>query len=380
MNDEIVIIGAGIAGLTCAIAFEKLGYKTILFEAASEIKAVGAGIGLAGNAIGALKVLGIEESIISMGNQLNNFPILDQNGKLIYTVSSEKIKKKFKVENFTIHRASLHKILLDQLRSTEIHLQKELKEIRSEDNYYRLIFKDNSEFKTKYLIGADGINSQVRNFIAPNSKIRFAGYDCWRGVIDNTFHIKNGSETWGKNGRFGIVPLANNKVYWFLCLNRKHRNAGKQSKAELMDLFKDYHYPILQIITATSESQILYNPINDLKPQEIYTKNKILLIGDAAHATTPNLGQGACQAIEDVATLYQLILKSDSIEESFNIFAKKRLKRTHFITNTSWKIGKIAQFENPIAIIIRNFIFRVLPSSINNRQLEKIINDVNYDL
>lgn len=117
MNDGIVIIGAGIAGLTSAIAFEKLGYKATLFEASSEIKAVGAGIGLAGNAIGALKVLGIEESIISMGNQLNNFPILDQNGKLIYTVSSEKIKK---IQNRKFHHSSC---LTTQniIRSIKVH-------------------------------------------------------------------------------------------------------------------------------------------------------------------------------------------------------------------------------------------------------------------
>ena len=380
MSKEIVIIGAGIAGLTAAIAFEKLDYKVILFESTPKIKAVGAGLGIAGNAIGAFKILEIDQLIINSGKKLDHFPILDQKGNVLYSVSSDKIKKRFEVENFTIHRADLHNALLSQLRSSKIVTAKTLKSIQKQKDFYRLTFEDGSTYEAKNIIGADGINSKIRTFINPKSKIRFSGYDCWRGVIENNLNIKNGSETWGKNGRFGIVPLADNKVYWYLCKNRKSVKPDKLSKSELMNLFKDYHEPISKIIHATSEDSILFNPINDLQPHNIYAKKSILLIGDAAHATTPNLGQGACQAIEDIATLYQLLSKNDNLQESFKTFQSIRLKRTHFIVNTSWKIGKVAQIENPLGIAFRNFIFKNLPSFVNNKQLEKVIYNIDYHL
>lgn len=380
MNKKIAIIGAGISGLTCALAFEKLGYTVTLFESTSEINSVGAGLGLAGNAIGAFKVLGIDKAVISCGKKLDSFPILDQKGRVITSVSFKKGIEKFDIENLTIHRADLHKVLLSQLKTSEIITGKRLRNIDDKGDYYRLYFEDLSDYKFEWVIGADGINSKVRTFINPNSKIRFAGYDCWRGVIDNDFGIQIGSETWGRQGRFGMVPLANNKLYWFLCRNRKSNKAQNLSRDELSTLFEDYHTSIRQIIEGTPEDAILFNPIVDLEPHKIYSKGKILLIGDAAHATTPNLGQGACQAIEDVAFLYQLLKKESNLEIAFNTFTKKRLKRTHFIVNTSWKIGKVAQFENPILIAIRNSLFRIFPNKVNIKQLKKVIYAIDYEL
>src|SRR5690606_9401935 len=106
MNRSIAIIGAGIGGLTAAIAFEKLGHTVTIYEASPAIRPVGAGLGLGGNAVGALKVLGIAEAVIAQGNLFQNFPILDQDGKVIYNVNSKKIKSRFSIENFTIHRAA----------------------------------------------------------------------------------------------------------------------------------------------------------------------------------------------------------------------------------------------------------------------------------
>lgn len=378
MKDTIAIIGGGIAGLTCAIAFEKLGYKTTVFESRKSIEADGAGIAVAGNAIGAFKLLDIDQAIIARGQMVNHFPILDENGRTLFAVKPHQIKKNRTLSNFAIHRAELHQALLSQIVDSEVKPNKRLKNIEEENNGYRLSFEDDTSDFFNYVIGADGIRSQVRQFVNPKSKIRFAGYDCWRGITENFSGAKDGFETWGKKGRFGMVPLADNKIAWYLCLNRKGDKPLQKSKAALAKLFQNYHDPIPEIINSTPTDSILFNPIIDLKPHKIYTKGNILLIGDAAHATTPNLGQGACQAIETVATLFQLLQDSKDLRSAFKDLEKKRIRRTHYIANTSWLVGKAAQLENPILVGVRNFIFRNTPSRINNKQIERVIYNTDY--
>ena len=381
MGKSIAIVGAGIGGLTTAIAFEKLGYAVTIYEASPSIKPVGAGIGLGGNAVGAFKILGVDQAVISKGKLFQNFPILDHKGNMISNVNSDKIKRRFAIENFTIHRADLHAALTEQIKHSEILLNKRLANIEPVEGAYKLAFEDNSHAIADTVIGADGVHSKTRNFVNPSSKVRYAGYVCWRAVTENVTDIESGFETWGKNGRFGAVPLAENQVYWFLCINAaspvQYQNLTKD---ELAQRFKGYHNPIPQIIDATPHEALIYNPIIDLKPHKHFVKGRTLLIGDAAHATTPNLGQGACQAIEDVATLYQMLQNEQDFETAFKAFEKRRLKRTHFIVNTSYLVGKVAQLDNPFLCTLRNAFFRMLPAAINNQQLKKVVYDVDYDL
>lgn len=114
------------------------------------------------------------------------------------------------------------------------------------------------------------------------------------------------------------------------------------------------------------------NRIIDLKPIHKWYNKKVCLLGDAAHATTPNLGQGACQAIEDAYLLAELYQEDKSIETVFEEYQKLRIKKAHSIVNSSWRIGKIAHFENSLAIYIRNLVMRSIPKSANNKQLQSI--------
>lgn len=381
MNKSIAIVGAGIGGLTTAIAFEKLGHSVTIFESSPSIKPVGAGLGLGGNAVGAFKVLGVEQAVISKGRLLQNFPILDQNGKMISNVYSDKIKSRFSIENFSIHRTDLHTVLFDQIKHSEIQLNKRLAKIEQTGDAYKLEFVDNSHVFADVVIGADGIHSRTRTFVNPSSKTRYAGYVCWRAVTESAIEIESGFETWGKNGRFGAVPLSNNRIYWFLCINADSPNQYQEfTKDDLARLFEDYHDPIPPIINSTPNETLIYNPIIDLEPHRRFAKGRVLLIGDAAHATTPNLGQGACQAIEDVATLYQILQKEPDYEQAFKAFEKRRIKRTHFIVNTSYRVGKIAQLENQFLCALRNAFMRAMPTVVSNKQLEKVVYDVDYDM
>lgn len=372
---NVSIIGAGIAGLTTAIALEKIGIKATIFESTRTIKAVGAGLVLAGNAIKAFQRLGIADEVIKLGLLLPSFTIYDQKGKSISKIDSKVINEQYGVGNFTIHRAELHKFLLSKIDSDSIHTNKQAVHIENTDNSVIVTFQDGSIHQTDVLILADGIHSKIRKQLLPGTEPRYSGYTCWRAVIDNSnLNLTETSETWSTVGRFGIVPLADNKIYWFACINApQNDNTIRQFKvAELQNHFKSFHEPIPSILQHTKDESLIWNDIIDLKPINQYAFDKVVIIGDAGHAMTPNMGQGACQAIEDAVILADELNSNSDVKIAFKQFEKRRVKRVHYIVNTSWTIGKLAQTENKLLASVRNFVFKNIPGSVNERQLKTL--------
>lgn len=374
--EKIAITGAGIAGLTCAIMLENLGYEVDVYESTDSVRAVGAGIGLASNAIKAFEYLGMDKEIIKISNHLRNFEIVDHKGKSILSADTERIKKNYDTDNFAIHRADLHNFLSEKILSDKIHLNKRLKQFRQEENKIVLEFEDDTTSITDYLIGADGVNSQVRQQLLPNSEPRFAGYWCWRSTVKHNFEALNKStEVWGKNGRFGITPLTDNRIYWYACINT-NLNDGIPDYGldELKERFKNYFPRVGEILDLTEENSLISTPIVDIAAIPHFHFGKVLLIGDAAHATTPNMGQGACMGLEDVAVLQDELI-NNNIETAFKNFEKRRLKRTHYITKTSWQAGKIAQSDANLIIFLRNNLLRILPDRVSQHQLKRLLDE-----
>ncbi|MFC6999489.1 FAD-dependent monooxygenase [Rufibacter roseus] len=372
---NIGIIGGGIAGLSTAIALQKIGLSTTIFDAAPKFEPVGAGLALAANAIKGFLRLGIAEEVISKGNCLNGFHIFDANGKLINRTDSRAMSQKYGLDNFVIHRASLHQVLVAQLPQNSMRAEK--KAIRADQTAKGVTvhFQDNTSATFDYVIVADGINSLLRQQLLPSSKPRYAGYTCWRGVIDNPGHqAQYASETWGRAGRVGWTPLADNKIYWFACVNSPQNNP-KMKAMEAEDLqrhFHGYHSPISSLFAHTKPDQLLWHDIYDLKPIQNFAFQNILFIGDAAHATTPNMGQGACQAVEDAVVFADELQKDFDFPAAAQRFEQRRIPRTHWITRQSRFLGEVAQSSNPFFISLRNFGLRNLPNWVNEKQLEKV--------
>ena len=293
MEKRFTILGGGIAALTTAIALKNIGINAMVFEAAPVIKEVGAGLGLGANAIKAFAQLGIEKDIITAGRFLPSFTLYNKKGKPITTTDSVSVSKKYGLDNFTIHRADLHQLLLSKVDSSLIHTNKRVIKIDQSENNCVIHFQDGTSCETDYVIAADGIHSAVRKQLLPGSKIRYAGYTCWRAVIDNSnLQLNECSETWGEDGRFGIVPLNNNKIYWFACINSVANNTIMQQYTidDLLQQFSNYHQPITTLLQQTKNEDLIWSDIIDLQPISQYAFDNIVLIGDAAHATTPNLG------------------------------------------------------------------------------------------
>ena len=374
---DFIISGGGIAGLTTAIALQKEGYRIKIIEYSKELKEVGAGISLGANAWKGLTLLGVTDELEMKCNRIKGTKILDQRGNTISKLNMEGFYDKYGVASYAVHRADLVNTLFQYLQHDTVEFGNKVVFHEQIEDSVKVYLEDGNVIKANALIGADGIHSSVRKKYLPKLVPRYSGYTCWRAVVkipNKDFVIEDFTETWGAKGRFGIVPLKDNRIYWFACVNAPYQNKSVSTFTtnDLKRLFQDYHSPILDLIEETQDRELIRNDIIDLKPLERFAFGRVLLIGDSAHATTPNMGQGAGQAIEDAIILSEILKNKRNLEETFDDFNKLRMPKTKKIVNMSWWLGKIAQFEHPIQIGLRNSLIRILPSKMQEKQMEFI--------
>lgn len=369
---RVKIIGAGISGLTTGIALKQKGFKVQIFEQAEQFKPVGAGIFLANNAMQIYERLGLKSAIEEAGVPIHSLKITESNLSPLSVIDLTYFEKKFGVSNIAIHRGALMKILVQQFDKEEILLNKQLADIDFKENN-QLHFQDNSTATGELIIGADGINSNVRKAIFANTKIRKAGQICWRGVCEFSLPEKfkfELNEAWGSGNRFGFGEISPNQVYWF-ALTNFNEEALHFSKKQITSIFKNYHPLVQDLIKATAPNKIHTDQISDLETIKNWHFKNVCLIGDAAHSTTPNMGQGACQAIEDAYFLAEFLEKENN-QNAFQHFQKFRKKKADMIVKNSWMIGKMAHWENPLAVSFRNFLMKMTPDYLGRKQSEGV--------
>lgn len=374
---QYAIVGGGIGGLSTAVALQRKGFNIIVYEAAPAFKPLGAGLALAGNAVKAYQDIGIEAEIVGAGKQLADAFIKDENGRVISQTDIREMTRLFGVLNsFTIHRADLHERLVSLLQPGTLVFGKAVNAITTKNDLVAIGFGDGTQANAHFVIAADGIHSVIRKHLMPGAEPRYSGYTCWRAVIDKAppeANLDEACESWGRGRRFGVVPLAGNRIYWFATLNAKQNDSAmrKATVKDLEEVYKGFHSPIPQVLALTRDEQLIWGDIIDLKPINRFAFPRILLIGDAAHATTPNLGQGACMAIEDAATVANALDKYEP-QEAFQRFEQHRLKRTASIVNQSWTLGRLAQWENGMLRTLRNAALRRVPQRMIRQQLQEL--------
>ncbi len=367
--NPISIIGAGIGGLTLGNILRQHNLDFTVYESAPEIKPVGSGIMMAINAMQIFDKLGLKEKIEKAGNKIHGISITDEKLKLISQTHVSELEKKYSSCNVAIHRAELQKILAESLGFENIKLNHSINTIKEDDNYL-LQFENGHQTESKIVFGADGIHSRIRNQIFRTGTLRNTHQMCWRGLVDFNLPEKfyhEAIEAWGKGKRFGFVKMTDNKLYWYAVINKGKYNPN----SSLSGNFHGFHPLINEIIESTSEENIILNDLLDLSPIPKWHTQNLCLIGDAAHATTPNLGQGACQAIEDAYIIGKLLEQNKNFNSIFENFQKIRRKKVDHVVSTSWKLGKFSQWEK--ATYLRNALMRSVPERITRKMVERVI-------
>ncbi len=369
MSKRIAIIGGGISGLTTAIALNHHGFNCSVYEQAESLKEVGAGIWLQPNAIRVLDLLGLKEEIEKAGSPIDVMEITNSNLVPYKKISSDVAQDAYGNKTIGIHRASLQKILYNKaIENSKVFMGKKYVRHMEEEGIVKIEFND-LIVESDIVIGADGLHSGVRSTLFPITEIRKSHQVCWRGVVNYKLpnELKNrGRESWGKNRRFGFSKIdKNNNVYWFAVIKN---GEAEISKSKLSSLFKEFNPIVSKIIDNTENIHVA--ELNDLKRIPSWSSGNVCLIGDAAHSTTPNMGQGAGQGIEDAYYLASHLKKSNLDTTAFKNFEVSRRKKVDYIVNTSWTIGRLA--HSSIGRTILSNIMKITPNSVLKKQMTKL--------
>ena len=371
--DTVHIIGGGIGGLMLANALHRAEIDFHLFEQAPQLTEVGAAIGISKAVLDILEDLGLDEQVKSNGSVTQHVHFEDKNLNVIRAVSGE-------WPGVIIHRAKLIDIFASRLPKEKIHLNKKLIRFKSELNFSILHFSDGLEVKSVCTVMADGIQSLARNQLFPEIKIRSAGQTIWRGVTtiqlpqrySNTF-----TEIWDDSKRFLFAPMDSKTACWLAVKNGTFEGQDNPNtiRQELLNEYKHFH-PLLKELLLKS-TNFIRNELADLGSEKRnWYHNRIVFIGDAIHATTPNLAQGGCQAMEDAFCLAYLMKNSTgNFSELFPVFQNLRNKKVSYIINTSWRFGKM--MNSPLRTFIMKCFFKYAPNSFFVG-LEKRLNDLSY--
>lgn len=372
-----VVVGGGIGGLCTAIALRQIGLEVTVYEQAPDFGEAGAGLSLWANALRALRKLGLAEAVIAAGVKVQEGALLTRSGKALTYTRTGEFETLFGEPTIVIHRARLHQILLNALPAEWIRLGETCAGFRQDETGVTVRFASGRLDRADLLVGADGIHSVVRQKLFPDVKPRYSGYTAWRGVVTTADALALGrtSESWGPGARFGVVPVSRGEVYWYATANvpAGQRLTAKENKHSLHRRFRGWHDPVEKLIETTPAESILHNDVYDIEPMSQWSRGRVVLVGDAAHPTTPNLGQGACQAIESSLALASSLVQEPDLDAAFRRYEIGRMERTAWITNQSWQIGRIGQLENKLVCALRNFAIRLVPDSLTKKHLAQAI-------
>lgn len=351
---KVVVVGAGIGGLAAAIALRQAGLAVEVYERSATIGEVGAGLSLWPNAVNALDRLGVGEHIRGASIPSIGGSIYRPDGQLLVDESQLAKRTGYDMPARMIHRADLHEILRRSL-AEPIHTGHECLRVAQDHDAAVVHFANGATVGADLVIGADGLRSRVRAELFGDVEPRFSGYTAWRAVIPYSGDLDKPGETWGRGSRFGCAVLPSHGVYWFATLNSSGEDRALAGELEkLHDVFGEWHQPIPDLIALTREEAILRHHIYDRPPLKQWGHGRVLLIGDAAHPMTPNLGQGACQAIEDGVALANCLHNADGLASGLKAFHHDRVRSTARLVRKSRVIGRVGQMSLGPVVRIRD--------------------------
>jgi 2-polyprenyl-6-methoxyphenol hydroxylase-like FAD-dependent oxidoreductase len=376
---KAIIIGGGIGGVAAAVALERVGVECDIFEQAEEMREVGAGLSIWTNAWQALEILGAGRTLLTLGSKAARLETRTSDGRVLGALPLAELEKRLGVPAFVVvPRRELLRELTRLVDKERTHCRARCVGVEERAGGVIARFADGRQAEAGLLVGADGLHSVVRSHLHGNVKPRYAGYTCWRGMAAceaKALPLTTGFEAWGPGARFALHHCGPDRVFWYATHNAPEGSPDPPDgrKAEVRRLFRTWHQPIPEAIEATLETEILRNDIVDRKPLSRWGRDRMTLLGDAAHPTTPNLGQGACQALEDAVVLADCWRQCREVEPALRRYEQERQRRTAAITRASWRLGKICQWENPPACWLRNSLTQLMPARSNLRFMERFV-------
>ncbi|MQS06770.1 FAD-dependent monooxygenase [Streptomyces alkaliphilus] len=374
---RVMVVGGGVGGLATAVALHARGVPVGVLERSAAESGAGSGLTLWPNGVRALEAIGLGPAVREHSLPGGTAVIRTPSGRYLSRLDpGGALGDRGAV--VAVHRAELTGILRAALPAGTVRAGVTVTGVRRDGRGRPVVVTDAGEETADVVIGADGLRSTVRDSLLPASRgPRYAGYTAWRMIVEapgNPVDPREAGETMGRGERFGVVPLRDGRVYAFATARALEGDRSPDGeRAELLRRFGRWHAPVPRLLAAAREKAILRHDIHDLPPLPRLARGRVALLGDAAHAMTPNLGQGANQALEDAVVIAALLADRPDPEEALAAYDAERRPRTRRVVARSRRAGRVAQWHRPAAVGLRETLLRLTPPSLALRAMAPIL-------
>ncbi|GAA2494346.1 FAD-dependent monooxygenase [Streptomyces longisporus] len=373
MGNTAVVVGGGIGGLAAAIGLYRVGWDVTVLERASTLEDAGAGISLAANGMRALDELGVGEAVRYASQGQYSGGTRTPRGGWLARMDGSTLEKAVGTPIMGIPRSTLHRLLRDSLPAGSLVTGSEVAEVEQTDPGTVQVDSGTTVLNADLVVAADGIGSKVRSRLFPDHPGPVhSGSTVLRAITERAVDLRTDFElTWGRGAEFGHIAFRDGRAEWHAVLNHPVGTRFANPLAELRRLFHTWHEPIPALLDATHPAAVLHHDVNELRtPLPSYAVGRIALVGDAAHAMTPNLGQGACQALEDAVTLAAALGTESTVEAALARYDAERRPRSQAVARAARQAGRMGQqLSHPLAVTLRNTAMRLTPSRVATRMI-----------
>lgn len=347
---KVLIVGGGIGGLSLGIALRRAGIDAEIVELNKEFNVYGVGIIQQANALRALDALGVADETMRRGSPYGKVKMCAPTGFSFAELGNPPMA------HYPIHNGISRKILHDILYQAAVEngvtfrMGTTVSEIENKATHVNVKFTDNTEGSYELVVGADGVNSKVRSLVFGDYTPQYIGSSVWRYPFKRHPNLDTGYMFFGKKTKLGLIPMTADSMYMFV-VSAEGENNPIIPQSELVSRLKayvsEYPAPMVQDILdqITDTDKVNYRPLETLMMPAPWYKNRVVMIGDAAHATIPQLGSGAALAIEDAVVLAELLKTNDNIETILENYMKRRYERCKTIVEVSNQLAEWERME-----------------------------------
>lgn len=343
-QSHVTIIGAGIGGLTLARLLHQMGRPFTVYEASPHPQVPGGGLIIPPNSAQVLRRLNMPD-LLRQTVALQAMQLLDAGGEVLYRREQDQVAREHGTGLRSIPRPALHRQLLNSLPAGAVHFGSRLDELKLGDGVAHLTFANRQQVDAGLVVGADGAGSRVRQILFPTAHLNPAEQVVVRGVSSALLPREwqdSFTELWGAGRRLTLFPISATQTYWHAVL-RSHDASGELTPARLQALYQDFPEAVQRLLAATAPESVSSVLLWDLPPLENWSRGPAVLLGDAAHATSPNLAQGAAQAIEDASALASLLFTEHDLNTVLEQYQRQREERANAVVARSRQLGEIGQ-------------------------------------